>query len=332
MENIFKELKKKIENYKKILEVNTVEVDNSEVSKIEDEIKTLKSKIDELNASMEGKSKIEKMKITLNVSSIESEISLKEMDLEEKKENVKNDYENKIKSHNSELEETKKDIENFITDSEDKIENNVKNLYNSILLENSHKFATVARTTGTNISRKEFSKPILLGTDLEEVKGYYDNIMKVELPNLENIRAEESNIDKQIDQITKKMNDYYSEADRYQSQGTQWALKKPITFFGNYDEDKADDYRDNMTYCHDEASRYRKMAIAENDKLIPLNKEKEKLKIKREAIENKIKTIDEMVDEMIKEVIKEELKKREIVIPNFVPVTKYFNAPDEVEE
>ena len=116
MENIFKELKKKIEDYKKILEVNTVEVDNSEVSKIEDEIKTLKSKIDELNVSMEGKSKIEKMKITLNVSSIESEISLKEMDLEEKKEKVKNEYEDKVKSHNSELEETKKDIENFITD------------------------------------------------------------------------------------------------------------------------------------------------------------------------------------------------------------------------
>ena len=128
------------------------------------------------------------------------------------------------------------------------------------------------------------------------------------------------------------MNGYYNEADRYQSQGTQLALKKPITFFGNYDEDKADDYRDNMTYCHDEASKYRKMAIAENDKLIPLNKEKEKLKIRREAIENKIKTIDEIVDEMIKEVIKEELKKREIIIPNFVPVTKYFNAPDEVEE
>lgn len=89
MENIFKELKEKIQNYKKILEVNTIEVDNSTVSKIEDEIKTLKSKIDELNASMEGKSKIEKMKITLNVSSIESEISLKEMDLEEKKKKLK---------------------------------------------------------------------------------------------------------------------------------------------------------------------------------------------------------------------------------------------------
>ena len=199
MENIFKELKKKIENYKKILEVNTVEVDNSEVSKIEDEIKTLKSKIDELNTSMEGKSKIEKMKITLNVSSIESEISLKE-----KKEKAKNIYENKVKLHNNKLEETKKDIENFITDSEDKIENSIKNLYNLILSENSHELEIAVRTTGTNISRKEFSKPILLGTDLEEVKGYYDNIMKVELPNLENIRAEESDIDKQIDQITKK--------------------------------------------------------------------------------------------------------------------------------
>ena len=199
MENIFKELKKKIENYKKILEVNTVEVDNSEVSKIEDEIKTLKSKIDELNTSMEGKSKIEKMKITLNVSSVESEISLKE-----KKEKAKNIYENKVKLHNNKLEETKKDIENFITDSEDKIENSIKNLYNLILSENSHELEIAVRTTGTNISRKEFSKPILLGTDLEEVKGYYDNIMKVELPNLENIRAEESDIDKQIDQITKK--------------------------------------------------------------------------------------------------------------------------------
>ena len=41
--------------------------------------------------------------------------------------------------------------------------------------------------------------------------------------------------------------------------------------------------------------------------------------------------MDEMVDEMIKEVIKEEIKTREIVIPNFVPVTKYFNAPSEEE-
>ena len=31
MENIFKELKEKIQNYKKILEVNTIEVDNNKL-------------------------------------------------------------------------------------------------------------------------------------------------------------------------------------------------------------------------------------------------------------------------------------------------------------
>ena len=97
---------------------------------------------------------------------------------------------------------------------------------------------------------------LIEGTDLEEVKNYYDNIMKVEFLNLENIEKEEVRI---------------------------------------------------------------------------TGEEKKKLEIKKEAIENKINTVNEMVDEMIKEVIKEELKKREIVIPAFVPVTKYFNAPNEEE-
>ena len=74
------------------------------------------------------------------------------------------------------------------------------------------------------------------------------------------------------------------------------------------------------------------MALEDNNKLLLFEKENEKLKIKKEAIENKINTVNEMVDEMIKEVIKEELKKREIVIPDFVSVTKYFNAPNEIEE
>ena len=93
MENIFKELKVRIEEYEKFLKANTIEVDGSEASKIENEIKTIKSKIEELTNSMEGKSKIEKMKITLNISSLESEITLKEMDLDEKKEKSKNEYE-----------------------------------------------------------------------------------------------------------------------------------------------------------------------------------------------------------------------------------------------
>ena len=303
MENIFKELKGKIEEYEKFLKANTIEVDGSEASKIEDEIKTMKSKIEELTNSMEGKSKIEKMKITLNISSLESEITLKEMDLDEKKEKSKNEYENKVKSHNSKLYDVKNKIEEFIVESENKIEKSIKNSEGSVLL----------------------------GNDLEEVKGYYENIVKVELTSLNTIKSEENKINNELNRIKQKINEYYDRANDYQSEGTSWALKKPTTFFGNFDEDKADDYRDNMRYCNNEAQRYRKMAFDEEDKAKPFQKELDKLKIKKEAIENKLKVIDEMVDEMIKEVIKEELKKREIVIPNFVPVTKYFNAPSEEE-
>ena len=303
MENIFKELKGKIEEYEKFLKANTIEVDGSEASKIENEIKTMKSKIEELTNSMEGKSKIEKMKITLNISSLESEITLKEMDLDEKKEKSKNEYENKIKSHNSKLDDVKNKIEEFIVESENKIEKSIKNSEGSVLL----------------------------GNDLEEVKGYYENIVKVELTSLNTIKSEENKINNELNRIKEKINEYYDRANDYQSEGTSWALKKPTTFFGNFDEDKADDYRDNMRYCNNEAQRYRKMAFDEEDKAKPFQKELDKLKIKKEAIENKLKVIDEMVDEMIKEVIKEEIKKREIVIPNFVPVTKYFNAPSEEE-
>ena len=303
MENIFKELKGKIEEYEKFLKANTIEVDGSEASKIENEIKTMKSKIEELTNSMEGKSKIEKMKITLNISSLESEITLKEMDLDEKKEKSKNEYENKIKSHNSKLDDVKNKIEEFIVESENKIEKSIRNSEGSVLL----------------------------GNDLEEVKGYYENIVKVELTSLNTIKSEENKINNELNRIKQKINEYYDRANEYQSEGTSWALKKPTTFFGNFDEDKADDYRDNMRYCNNEAQRYRKMAFDEEDKAKPFQKELDKLKIKKEAIENKLKVIDEMVDEMIKEVIKEEIKKREIVIPNFVPVTKYFNAPSEEE-
>ena len=316
MENIFKELKEKIGRYEKFLEVKTIEVDSSEVSKIESKIKVIKSKIEELTNSMEGKSKIEKMKVTLNISSLESEITLKEMDLDDKKEKSKDEYEKKVKSHNNEIEIIKQEIENFIIDSENNIEDSIKNI---------KKMSTNTKsvTSGTNIS------VFPLGNDLEEVKGYYENIVKAELTNLNSIETEEKRINKNLKEIKEKLDYYYEQTDAYQSQATQWAMKRPTTFFGDYDEDKAEDYMESMKYCQNEAQKYRKMAYDENDKMIPLQKELDKLKIKKDAIENKLKVIDEMVDEMIKEVIKEELKKREIVVPSFVPVTKYFNAPNE---
>ena len=287
MENIFKELKGKIGDYEKILSINTIEVDTSEDSKIENEIKTMKSKIEELTNSMEGKSKIEKMKITLNISSLESEITLKEMDLDE----------------NNELENSKKDIERFINNSEAKIENAVKIGNDSILL----------------------------GSDLEEVKGYCKNILETELKNLKDVMSEESRIEQRIENLENEIKTLCEERMDWLNKADYWYSKYPTNFWGDYDEDKADEYTENGDDCKDEMNACSRKITSKSNEKEPLQKEVEKLKIKRETIQNKINTINEMVDEMIKEVIKEELKKREIVIPAFVPVTKYFNAPSEEE-
>ena len=140
---------------------------------------------------------------------------------------------------------------------------------------------------------------LIEGTDLEETKHYYDNIMKVELSNLENIEKEESELDKKIKSIK-----------------------------GNIHQCDVLAGKSKIEHSEENFRKYSNLAL---EQLLVFEKENEKLKIKKEAIQNKINTVNEMVDEMIKEVIKEELKKREIVIPSFVPVTKYFNASNEEE-
>jgi putative uncharacterized protein PY07530 len=362
LENIFDTLKEKISKYSESVEINTLEV-----AKIEEEIRSLKAKIDELNSSTEGKSKIEKMKIILNITSIESEITLKEVDLEEKKK-AKANYEEKVESSNKNLDPFKNNLITYIQTSEEDIEMNIKKsnvsnkqaiiidgieltreniaklkklglenpldlinynltsndledlirlctneLYDisiksfkdgikkrEIVLEGNELFVGILEACALyNLRKLEplFYKnipKIILGKDLEETKNYYDNIMKVELSNLENIEKEKIELDEQI-----KLIQEYNEDILYLEEETEEELKKIV--------------------------------LEEKEKLQTLEREKEKLKIKKEAIQNKINTVNEMVDEMIKEVIKEELKKREIVIPSFVPVTKYFNAPSEEE-
>ncbi|ATV56289.1 hypothetical protein [Fusobacterium pseudoperiodonticum] len=129
MDKVFNELKEKINKYNELLKnTENLGVNNSEVAKIEEEIRSLKIKIDELNSSIEGKSKIEKMKITLNITSIESEITLKEMDLEEEKKKAEKDYDSRIQSSNKKIEDTKKELEIFIKDTEETLEKIVKNL------------------------------------------------------------------------------------------------------------------------------------------------------------------------------------------------------------
>ena len=69
MDKVFNELKEKINKYNELSKnTESLGVNNSEVAKIEEEIRSSKIKIDELNSSIEGKSKIEKMKITLSVA------------------------------------------------------------------------------------------------------------------------------------------------------------------------------------------------------------------------------------------------------------------------
>jgi len=362
LENIFDTLKEKISKYSESVEINTLEV-----AKIEEEIRSLKAKIDELNSSTEGKSKIEKMKIILNITSIESEITLKEVDLEEKKK-AKANYEEKVESSNKNLDPFKNNLITYIQTSEEDIEMNIKKsnvsnkqaiiidgveltreiiaklkklglenpsdlinynltsndsedlirlctneLYDisiksfkdgikkrEIVLEGNELFVGILEACALyNLRKLEplFYKnipKIILGKDLEETKNYYDNIMKVELANLENIEKEKIELDEQIKLIQ--------------------------------------EYNEDILYLEEETEEeFKKIVLEEKEKLQKLEREKEKLKIKKEAIQNKINTVNEMVDEMIKEVIKEELKKREIVIPSFVPVTKYFNAPSEEE-
>ena len=379
LENIFNELKKKINKYEEQSKNSeSIEINNSEIVKIEEEIKNLKSKIDELNSLMEGKSKIEKMKITLNVTSIESEITLKEMDLEEEKKKIKRDYEVKIESSNKDIENIKNNLITYIQNSEEDIEKNIKieNTFNkqavirggikltsgdikilkNIGLDNpedligfnltSYDFQRLMNNCTQELHqiqialfKEEINKrglilekyelffgvlevlclydlmqkleplfeknniKLILGTDLEEVKNYYNNIMKVEFLNLENIEKEETELNKKITPIKENIYQCDLLAKESKRQGSEENFRK-----------------------------YSNLALDDNNKLLVFEKENEKLKIKKEAIQNKINTVNEMVNEMIKEVIKEELKKREIVIPSFVPVTKYFNVPDEVEE
>lgn len=361
MDKVFNELKEKINRYNELSKnTESLGVNNSEVTKVEEEIRSLKTKIDELNSSIEGKSKIEKMKITLNVTSIESEITLKEMDLEEEKKKAEKDYDSRIQSSNKKIEDTKKELEIFIKDTEETLEKIVKNLSKKeeinnfklttlqeqglnklglsvsdllgLTLSNSELLALAELSRYTKMDIENLSIPsslknntnnpiklklkrllnrknskilklkLIEGTDLEEVKSYYDNIMKVEFLNLKNIEKEEIELYKKIKSI--KENIYQCDV---------LAEKSKI-------EHSEENFR-----------KYSNLALEHNNKLLVFEKENEKLKIKKEAIQNKINTVNKMVDEMIKEVIKEELKKRKIVIPSFVPVTKYFNASNEEE-
>ena len=321
MDKVFNELKEKINKYNELSKnTESLGVNNSEVAKIEEEIRSLKIKIDELNSSIEGKSKIEKMKIILNVTSIESEITLKEMDLEEEKKKAEKDYDSRIQSSNKKIEDTKKELEIFIKDTEETLEKIVKNLSKK---EEIHNFKlTTLQEQGLNklgLSVSDLSGIKLTNTELwllEKLSNYSDEGVKnfniVGLNNMSmgiNIR---------------KSDDLKLYLKKFINIKNNKIAKEKLIEGTDLEETKK--YYDNIMKVE-----LLNLENIEKEEVRITGEEKKKLEIKKEAIENKINTVNEMVDEMIKEVIKEELKKREIVIPAFVPVTKYFNAPSEEE-
>ena len=318
MNEIFNELKEKINRHNELSkDTERLGVNNSEVAKVEEEIKSLKAKIDELNSSIEGKSKIEKMKITLNITSIESEITLKEMDLEEEKKKAEKDYDSRIQSSNKKIEDTKKELEEFIKNIEETLEKSVKNFlkkeeinnfkltilqekglnnlgllvsdlsgltlstyelsalvelskYTKVDIENLNLPSTLKDATNNNIkfrlkrllnrkNSKIIKSKLIEGTELEETKNYYDNIMKVEFLNLENIKKEETELDKKIASIKEDIYQYDILANDSKIKGSEENFKK-----------------------------YSNLGLDDNERLLVFEKEKEKLKIKKEAIQNKI--------------------------------------------
>lgn len=342
MDEVFNKLKEKINKYNELSRNSeSVEVNNSEIFKIEEEIKNLKAKIDELNSSIEGKSKIEKMKITLNVTSIESEITLKEMDLEEEKKKAEKDYDSRIQSSNKKIEDTKKEIESFIKDTEENLADVVKGTFQKRGTKNFK--LTLFQEQGLNkigLSVLDLSKVDYL-TELElaaltKLSSYSkEEIEKLDSINIKNINQNSTNnipllcsaigaaLNINATITSSNFDEKLYLARFFILKNNKIARQKLIE---GTDLEEVKNYYDNIMKVE-----FLNLENIEKEEVRITGEEKKKLEIKKEAIENKINTVNEMVDEMIKEVIKEELKKREIVIPAFVPVTKYFNAPNEEE-
>ena len=333
LENIFNKLKEKINEYEELSKnTGSIEINDLEIAKIEDEIKSLKLRINELNSSIDGKSKIEKMKITLNITSIESDITLKEMELEEEKKKIKRDYDIKIESSNKNLENIKNNLITHIQNSEEDIEKNIK-------------------------IKKAFNQQAIMIGGIKLTSGEIKILKNIGLNNPEDLadfNLTSYDLQRLMNNCTQEFYQTQIELFKEEIKKRELILEEYELFFGvlevlalfdlkqklnplfeknatklvlGTDLEEVKNYYDNIMKVE-----FLNLENIEREKTERITEvEKEKLKIKKEAIQNKINTVNEMVDEMIKEVIKEELKKREIVIPSFVPVTKYFNAPSEEE-
>ena len=299
MENKLNTLKEKIELYNQKASGNKIDKDKSELLNAKEEIETLKRRIKEINNSMKDKSKIEQMKMTLEISSIESEIKVKTLELEDIEEKIEKNYKEKVSSYNGEIANLQEDIKRYISVMEREIEDFVKN-----------------SSSGKGV--------IVSNKDLEDIKGYYKNIMSIEVKELKEVNKKIEDFDQRI---ANKKYDYDNARSNMQAcseRASYWARKDPVTLFGNYDEDKADEYQENMEDALQDMENYSNEAGRIKGEMEKLEKEKTKLSIQKKSHDDKIATVEKMIDEMIKEIVKQEVNKKQIVLPKFVPQCKYL--------
>ncbi len=301
MENMFKDLQIKINNYEEILGQNDIAIDISGVSKIENEILEIEDKIEKLKENFEEKSKIEQMKATLNITSLESEVTLKKMELEDVKTEANKMHQNTLKEYNNKIEVKRADIKGFIKSSEENLANAVK----------------------TNEPHS-----LILNPDLDEIKGYYQKIIAMEKNTIDNTEKELKTLSSLIKAEENKIKSKKDEADNYFYQGTSIAKQSPTSFFGNISAERIAEQQERMNEAFKENERLLKIVDEMKEKLLPIRKQEEKLNIIKDTAIKKIENINSMIEEMIKELIQEELKRRKIVIPDFVECGKYFKVEE----
>lgn len=299
MENMFKELQERIKKCEEILSQDKIDLDTEEVKKIEAEREAIEAKIEEIKSGLEGKSKIEKMKATLNITSLESELSLKDMDLEEAKKDANSKRDNKIKEYNQKVNSLKNGLNLFIKNSEKKLSDAVK---------------------------ASSASSLILSSDLEEIKGYYLNIITTEKTTLNSLEKEIATLRDLIKKEESKIKSKKEEADNYFHLGTSMANQPPTSIFGNVSAERVAEHQERLNEALDENIRLLKIVGEMKEKLKPIRKEEEKLIIRRDAASKKIENINLMIEEMIKELVQEELKNREIIIPEFVQIGRYFKV------
>ncbi|PID67180.1 MAG: hypothetical protein CR959_01535 [Fusobacteriales bacterium] len=298
MQERLKELKTKIEEYNLFIEKNDISKVNNKATEIKEEIERIKKEIEEKKVEVEGKTKIEKMKLTLNISSLESELSLKEIDLEEAETSGKKEYQLKIDLRNKQIERQKEDLQIFINETEKDLEESIKNY--------------------------KITPKILLDKDLEEIRGYLKNIISAEEKTKESLENELNKFKKDYDDAKYKLETAKDEEEWSRQAWLETMKRQPYNWLGNYDEDMADDIKYAQDNSKAEWDKKVKEKVEASDRFDSLKKQEEKINVKLSAIKKKIEGIEEMADETIKEVIQEKIQEENLVIPDFIKIGKFF--------